>query len=390
MLTVEYIDDVAAFTEMAPAWNALLRETGANSVFLTWEWLGTWWRHLGGSRRLSIVGVRSARELVGLLPVALDRSWLGHLKPVPQLESLGIGSVGSDYLDVIAKRGWEDRVLETLSDELGRQGVSLRMAQVEPRSALATRLAARLGRAGWGIARFGTQRCPYIRLAGQTWASYEASLGSEHRYNFRRRLKNLEQTGSFRFERVVCDEQRGEVLSTLVRLNHERWQKRGGSQAFHKSDLLAFHEDFTRLALARGWLRLYALRLEGGIAAALYGLCYNGVFSFYQSAFDPREARRSVGLVAMGLSIRSALEEHAVEYDMLHGDEPYKFLWCREAREVLQLEMYPATPRGRAAEAVAEALRDARRTARRLLPPRVREAFLTARSGRGLDATPAR
>src|SRR5207245_43184 len=80
----------------------------------------------------------------------------------------------------------------------------------------------------------------------------------------------------------------------------------------------------------RGWLRLSELRLDGRPAASLYGFRYRDTFSFYQSGFDPAYARDSVGLVTMGLAIRSAIEEGAAEYDLLHGDEAYKFQWARE------------------------------------------------------------
>ena len=35
-------------------------------VFLTWEWLFTWWKHLSEDRRLSILTVRRGGELVDL------------------------------------------------------------------------------------------------------------------------------------------------------------------------------------------------------------------------------------------------------------------------------------------------------------------------------------
>jgi CelD/BcsL family acetyltransferase involved in cellulose biosynthesis len=389
MLTVQRIEDASAFAGMAAEWNTLLRESAANRVFLTWEWLHTWWCHIGSRRRLSILAVREARDLVGIVPLVHGRSRLGDLLPLPRLDSLGGGSVGSDYLDVIAKRGCEDQVLDAVEAELNDRGAMIRMDQVDPRSALAARLAVRLGQSGWGVARYGAQTCPFVPLTGHTWESYQARLGAEHRYNFRRRLRNLENAGAFRFERVSGDGERREVLSTLVRLNHERWRKRGGSQAFHQPALVTFHDEVTRLAHARGWLRLYALRLDGRVAAALYGFLYDGTFSFYQSAFDPRDARHSVGLVAMGLAIKSAIEEGAVEYDMLHGDEAYKFLWCRETREVVRLSLYPPTALGRVADAASAVFRDARRTMRRVVPRRVREVLLAARR-KDLDVTPAR
>jgi hypothetical protein len=73
--------------------------------------------------------------------------------------------------------------------------------------------------------------------------------------------------------------------------------------------LTAFHREFSQIALKRGWLRLYLLRLDGKPASFLYGFHYGRKFYFYQSSFDAAYAKHSPGLIMMGLAIRSAIEE---------------------------------------------------------------------------------
>ena len=66
MLSIERIDDEERFAGLAGEWDALLADTDADNVFLTWEWLHTWWRHLAGRRRL----FRASRVVLSsLLPV---------------------------------------------------------------------------------------------------------------------------------------------------------------------------------------------------------------------------------------------------------------------------------------------------------------------------------
>ena len=49
---------------------------------------------------------------------------------------------------------------------------------------------------------------------------------------------------------------------------------------------LQFHAEFSQLALERGWLRLFVLRLDGEPAAATYSFCYRGHFYYYQAGLD--------------------------------------------------------------------------------------------------------
>lgn len=345
MLSVERIEDAAHFATLQAEWNELLAASTSDCLFLTWEWLFTWWKHLREDRRLHILAVRRDRELAAIAPLALRPHRLRRLLPFSALEFLGTGSVGSDYLD-IPVRGGERDALPALARGLADCKFMLELSQVERVTAHANALALELKQYGWIPLRMTTNFCPFIRLAGHSWESYLGSLGSAHRYNFRRRLKNLTQQFDLRFEQVHSEEQRREAAPLLVALHRRRWRERGGSDALHTSALVAFHEELSQLALARGWLRLYVLRLDGRPAAALYGFRYNGVFYFYQSGFDPDFSKYSVGLVAMGLSIKSAIEEGARDYDMLHGEEQYKFLWAQDERELVRLELYPPRVRG--------------------------------------------
>ena len=59
----------------------------------------------------------------------------------------------------------------------------------------------------------------------------------------------------------------------------------------------------------------------------------------------------------MGLAIKSAIEDGAEEYDMLHGDESYKFQWAKDVRELEHLELYAPDARATMARRVRVASR---------------------------------
>ena len=84
----------------------------------------------------------------------------------------------------------------------------------------------------------------------------------------------------------------------------------------------AFHRELAREALARGWLRLWLLELDGRPIAAWHGFRVGPVASYYQAGRDPSYERFSVGFVLLAHSIRSAIAEGATEYRFGRGDEP--------------------------------------------------------------------
>src|SRR5262245_66197943 len=114
-------DDATAFDRLREEWNPLLRDSAADSLFLTWEWLSTWWRHLSAGRRLRLVTVRDGATLIAIAPLSVRPRDPWRLVPFCALELLGMGPVGSDYIDVIVRRGREADALSALSVHLAGQ-----------------------------------------------------------------------------------------------------------------------------------------------------------------------------------------------------------------------------------------------------------------------------
>jgi CelD/BcsL family acetyltransferase involved in cellulose biosynthesis len=246
--SIEQIEETEGFRRLRPEWDGLLASSRSDSIFLTWEWLFTWWKHLAGRRRLSILAVRSAGELIAIAPLALRPPDYGRLTPFRALEFLGTGSVGSDYLDLIVRAGQEPLALPALAGHLARGKVMLEMAQIRTGGSLARDLAERIEGRGWSLTASSTSVCPYIDLEGRTWASYLAGLGPAHRANLQRRLRNMERSFEWSFREAESEEERREFLGHLIDLHHLRRQELGGSDAFNTPGLLAFHEEFSALA----------------------------------------------------------------------------------------------------------------------------------------------
>ena len=365
--TVEKIGDPAEFEALRRDWNELLQASDSDCLFLTWEWLYTWWKHLAKDRQLWILAVRSGPRLAALAPFTLRPRSLSRRRPLPVLEFLGSGCVGSDYLDVIVRRGCETGARRALVSWLTKERVVLDWKQLRRGTCFAAGIAADLGGMGWSVSETATNICPFISLAGVSWETYLAGLGAEHRYNFNRKWRRLNRDYSVRFEQIRRAEECRGSIDLVIELHNLRWRDRGGSDAFHTAGLVEFHREFSRLALDREWLRLFILRLNDSPAACLYGFYYGKTFYFYQSGFAATYQKQSVGLVSMGLGIKSAIEERAEQYDLLHGDEEYKSHWSSASRDLARLELYPPGGLGSVCRSSAELERGSRRLAQRFL-----------------------
>jgi CelD/BcsL family acetyltransferase involved in cellulose biosynthesis len=364
-ITIEQIQRPWEFGRMQSEWNELLENSGVDCLFLTWEWLYTWWKHMAENRELSIFAARCGHELIAIAPVAKHPPNLDRGRPFSTLEFLGTGQVGSDYLDFIVRRGYETQAIDAFAGVLAAKRLVLDWTQLKQPGCMAARIAQCLAGKGWAVSEARTNVCPFIPLDGHTWESYLATLGSEHRYSFKRKWKRLQQDFTVRTEEVTTEEACLNAVSLVIKLHNLRWQDRGGSDAFCSDALAKFHREWAELARKRGWLRLFVLYLNEKPAACLYGFCYRQTFYFYQSGFDPAFASYGVGLVTMGLAIKKAIEEGDREYDLLHGNELYKSHWSRNSRDIGRLELYPPGGVGRIWRLSVELGRASRRTVKR-------------------------
>jgi len=355
-IQIRIIDDTAALNRMEHEWNALLEASPSDNLFLSWDWMNLWWRHLAKGRRLHVMEIRHSGRLVAVMPICIVSG---------RLEFLGTGSVGSDYLDFIVDSDHET-VTSTIVRVLKETGRVLRFGHIRADAEVQT-VAARLAENGYRMVERTIGLCPYLPLDGLNWDEFLSTLGQSHRENVRRRIRQLEKRGAV-FELTRTDAERHENLQILFELHTRCWKDRGGSDGLHTRELISFHEEFSRIALDRGWLRLFVLRVDGRPVAAVYGFLRNGKFYFYQSGFEPAFRSSSVGLVALALTIQQAIAENASEFDFLHGDEEYKFRWARHSRDLKCIEIYPQTLAGSLAFQWDQAARLTRRMARYVIP----------------------
>lgn len=334
--TIHVIRDRQGLDDLRADWDDLLAASTARGPFLTWDWLQPWWSHLSPSAELKIVTVRQDGLLTGIAPLMRSRTFPFSSR----LEFIGTGNAGSDYLDLIVRQGHEPDALSALAGELASEQLPLHFDHL-PQGSLAERLRHQLAPEGWTLLDATTAVCPFITLAGHSWDSYLATLGSSHRANVRRRERALDKAFTVQFGLASSDEERQAGLDALIGFHSQRWTTSRGSTAFATAELRAFHADATQKALASGRLRLFVLRLDEEIAAVMYGFVHGNRFYFYQHGFSEAYAQHSVGLVLMGMTIRAAIEAGLDQFDMLYGDEPYKSLWAHERHSLARLQLFP-------------------------------------------------
>ena len=68
------VEDIDCFESLRDCWNVILERNTLenNNVFLTWEWVSTWWKYFGKGRKLLILVVKDNEEILAIAPLMLS------------------------------------------------------------------------------------------------------------------------------------------------------------------------------------------------------------------------------------------------------------------------------------------------------------------------------
>jgi CelD/BcsL family acetyltransferase involved in cellulose biosynthesis len=148
-------------------------------------------------------------------------------------------------------------------------------------------------------------------------------------YNFRRKLKKLQQDSSVTVEEVrrESDDIRS-AIETFAQVHGQRWKSLGYPSAFDDPVHKEFHVEFSRKFSSRGWLRLSILRVSGAAVAVSYNFHYkNRVYMYHNNAYGPDSIMKcSPGFIIRSIAMADGIKEGMEIFDYLRGDEAYKYL----------------------------------------------------------------
>jgi len=353
-VAVEVVSDPARLATLAPEWTELAARSGHDVPAVSPGWVLTWWQVFGGleGRRLAAVAFRRAGRLVGLAPLAGRRIWVRPGIPLRLLELIPSGEpeadeICSEYLTVLAERGAEQEVAESLgaaihAGHLGKwDEIRLpAMSAAGPMPALLTGAFERLGSIGLEL----TGGSPYIPLP-DSWDGYLAALSPSRRRLVRTSLRNFERWsgGDARLYLTDTPARLAEGAGILRDLHQRRWAAAGERGVFRSPRFAAFHEQVMADLLRRGALELMWLCVRGEPVAAIYNIVWDGAVQFYQSGRRP-DLPRGIrpGLVLHAMAIRRAIELGRREYDFLGGGSRYKQELALAVRPLVRLRVVRA------------------------------------------------
>jgi CelD/BcsL family acetyltransferase involved in cellulose biosynthesis len=348
--------------DQAP-WERLRAAAPTEALFLTPDWLETWWRHLGPGGEPSILTVQGGGDLLAIAPLMRVTPLMAGpvvLRP--------LGANVADYLDLLlpAERGARERCLAAVLDGLlGRPGWHvLDLLNLPAESPTVDDLRRLAGRRGLPIRLLPGYRRPAISLDG-SWDAYLHGRPAKFRYNLRSRLRRLSTLGEVAFRTVTDPDGVTRALPDLTHIHARRWAGQRTSTIFSSTPAgRAFYAEASRRYARRGLLECSLLELDGRPIAGCLSFVERDTFYYYVPAWEPEFAAYAPSTMLLAHLVERAFARGLRRFDFMLGEEEYKSAWATETRSTVRLLIGHGGTRGRAGVAALTALHRTRQRAR--------------------------
>lgn len=339
MLQIAELNDFSQFQNLRDRWNNVLSASKNNEIFLTWEWLSSWWRVFGKGRQQRILLARDKGKIVAIAPLMRTKYHFLHFGNLAKIELIGCPQ--SDYNNFILVDK-ETNCLKLFFDRLigSKDWDCLELREI-PESSVSVDVLRRLDfeKSVGKLQERQISVCPYMSLP----SSIDILVGrfkGDMRRNLRRRMKRLGEKFRVEFKTQDDFDSVEEAMNIFFKLHQKRWRTKGVSGVFAGKALQDFHFNVARLFNEKGWLGLYFLTVNDDPIGAIYSFDYEQKKYEYLTGFDPTYSKYSVGNLLRLHVAEDCIRRGFREYDLMRGDELYKSKWCTKSRKNLEMRLF--------------------------------------------------
>jgi CelD/BcsL family acetyltransferase involved in cellulose biosynthesis len=290
---------------------------------------------LGRNSCLKILCATEENKLVGIAPLRITHMGLkGHFG-YNIIEPLTNGD--TDYTGLIMTKKQDLCLNQFLAHLFSQKDWDLMylpdLPQTSPSLALITKAA--------DIPKFEIEKgviCPYIAIPDSK-EKLLASLSRKFGKKLRKSITKLEREhGRVELKNYLELGSLEQAIQILIDLHQKRWTSRGNSGRFLKKESRDITLQTARYFAEKDWLRLYFLTINDKPVAVELNLEYKGKMYCHLKGFDTNYYKYRVGSLLTLKVLEKCVEKGITEYDLMQGDEAYKFDWTSKYRQNINLK----------------------------------------------------
>ncbi len=332
---ISVINKTEEFFALRDQWNAINLSSPKGTIFVSWEWLYTWWETYSkdGNRQLYILTCTNNRnQIIGIAPFQIINNPKKYFPCSRQLILLGTGEtdgsyVFGEYMDLVIQAGQEQRVIESFSSFLSKNNSlwdGLKFHELLDDSCLSKLFYKQISEGTLEIKREIKEKGfrTYIDLP-ETYKDYLMGLRKKMRNNITRTFSRLESEQSYSIDIINDVDKVNESIEVLADLNRSRRGDIKKYSVFEQQNFVKFHRRVIKRLLPKNQISFKILRFGDAPVAALYSFIDGDTIHPYQSGFETKNGHRYSLLTTMlTQEIESSINNPQLKrFNFMYSDE---------------------------------------------------------------------
>jgi hypothetical protein len=316
-------------------WDNTLDRCIEDNIFLTWEKMAPSVNYMAPNSFPKILCAIEKNELVGIAPLRTTHKGLKGPFGYNIIEPLTNGD--TDYTGLIMADQREQCLYEFFIQLYSEKNWDLMYFSDLPQTSPTLILI----KNAINIPKFEIEKgaiCPFIEIPTSK-EELLASLNKKLEKKLRKSLTKLEREhGRVELKNYYEIGSLEQTIQILINLHQKRWTTRGISGRFVNNKSRNITLQTAKYFAEKDWLRLYFLTINDKPVAVELNLEYKGKMYCHLKGFDINYYKYRVGSLLTLKVLEKCIEKGITEYDLMQGEDSYKFEWTNKFRQNINLK----------------------------------------------------
>ncbi len=352
---IETVDSIEGFKALKDDWNDLYSQIQEATIFLSWDWMITWWEVYCKSinSRLFILCVYQDNELIGIAPFHLLNSFPKSLIQGRTITFIGSGEsckdkIVSQYSDFLVKNDKKAEMIDSISNYLMTHKDKWDFADfgfLLNDSAISNCFANNTSGIHINLNQYGNR---FFISDIENFDDFLNKMGNRWSKMYKKKDRKLENHGNVEIDCPESIESVQMAFEQLAKMHGERWKGRAEFNIFKSTLFNEFHKKILKRFVPQDRAFVRTLLLDGQPLSSYFCFKDKSQIHYYQSGFYSENANKYSPLFLLvckeiGIAIKEdylfdfMFDEDSLSYKKeqyaAQSEPMYRLMWShRKAR----------------------------------------------------------
>ncbi|MDD5617769.1 MAG: GNAT family N-acetyltransferase [Candidatus Omnitrophica bacterium] len=345
MMHTVIIDRYEDLLKMKKDWNKLLNSSAHNIVFLTFEWLSSWWENYGEANELFVILVKDGDEVIAIAPLMIKLNNYSNIIKTRKIQFISHNV--SDYMDFIVSRNPKE-CFEAIFAEIvirKKRWDYAEFAFIASNSPFLEYWKTNIARLKTFMKFINNKEASVVIDMYKninSWQEFKKTISKKRISNLERSSQSLSKMGEFSFNRIKEFPEINSQFSHFITLHKKRCEKTGVDNLINNQIKINYYTTLARKFSDNGWFDFSSIKLDDKYIAMAIGYVYNNAYYYYLPTFNQDYHKYSPGNLLIKYLLEDFYKEDKIKkFDLLRGKESYKYIWSNNEICLLRIKLYP-------------------------------------------------